>query len=332
VAEQWQWNLNGSPASVSGFTVGHAQVEDAPCGLSVVLCPEETVGAIHVAGSAAGTRQTDGLRSGHLVDRVNAVLLTGGSAFGLDAAGGVVSYLSERGVGVPVGPCTVPIVPTAVIFDLAITQGKGRPDGALARLACEQAADGPMARGNVGAGAGATIGKLFGLEQACKGGLGGASLRVGDLELGAMAVVNAFGDIIDEAGRIIAGARKSPESREFINTASWFLAGNHRQAPQTFNNTTLVVVTCNAKLDKKQAQKVAALAQHGLVRAIEPVHTTFDGDMVFVLGCGSQEVDVNGLGIMAAHLVRRAILDAVRAAQPLAGLPAACDLTPMERG
>lgn len=322
------FNPAGSPADVDGFLVGHGQDPSGPTGLSVVLCPEATVGGMDVGGSAAGTRQTNGLQPGHLVDRVNALLFTGGSAFGLDAAGGVVSFLENKGIGVPVGPAVVPIVPTAVIFDLAISQGKGRPDAAMAAAACEAASAGPMERGCVGAGCGATVGKLFGLPQATKGGVGGASLQVGGLKIGAMAVVNAFGDVVDPDRRIIAGTRQTPESDEFINTEAWFTAGNLLPSPGQVTNTTLAVVTTNAKLDKSQAHKVAALAQHGLVRAICPVHTTFDGDVVFVLAAGEAEADINGLGGMAASLVRMAIYDAVRSASSLGGLPASRDLQP----
>lgn len=322
----------GSPAEVPGFTVGHAHHPEMPTGLSVVLCPEDTVGGLDVGGSAAGTRQTNGLDPDHLVDRVNAVLFTGGSAFGLDAAGGVLAYLEQRGRGAPVGPTVVPIVPTAVIFDLPLTGGKGRPDAAMAATACAAASDGPMARGCVGAGRGATVGKLFGVPQATKGGLGGASCRVGDLRLGAMVVVNAFGDIIDEDDRIIAGARTSPETHELVNTEQWFTTGQKRPEIKQVTNTTLAVVTTNAKLDKSQAHKVAALAGHGMVRTINPVNTTYDGDMVFVLSCGDIDADINGLGVIAARLVRMAILDAVRSASPLGGLPAASDLQPKPRG
>lgn len=318
----------GSPAEVPGFTVGHAQDPTAPTGLSVVLCPEGTVGGLDVGGSAAGTRQTNGLDPNHLVDRVNAVLFTGGSAFGLDAAGGVVAYLEQRGLGAPVGPTVVPIVPTAVIFDLPLTGGKGRPDAAMAAAACAAASDGPMQRGCVGVGCGATVGKLFGVTQATKGGLGGASCRVGDLRMGAMVAVNAFGDIVDPDGMIIAGARTAPDSLELLDTEAWYTTGQKRPDPVQVTNTALAVVTTNAKLDKPQATKVAALAGHGMVRAINPVNTTYDGDMVFVLATGEVEADINGLGVMAARLIRMAIYDAVRSATSLGGLPAARDLQP----
>ncbi|RJX35889.1 MAG: peptidase S58 family protein [Desulfarculus sp.] len=321
-------NQQGSPSEVEGFLVGHAQDPAGPTGCSLVLCPQGAVGGVHMAGSATGTRQMDGLQPWHLVPLVHGVLFTGGSSFGLAAADGASAWLEEQGVGLSMGPIKIPILPTAVIFDLPITGGKIRPGPGMGRAACQAAARGPMSRGNVGAGCGATIGKLFGLAQATKGGLGGASLSVGRLRVGVMAVVNAFGDVLDEEGRIMAGARTAPEAHQFADTTAWFLAGNLRQPGQASHNTTLAVVTTNARLDKSQACKVAAMAHHGLVRTVRPCHTTFDGDLVCVLATGQVEADLNGLGIMASRLLRLAIYDAVRSAEPLAGLPSAAQLTP----
>lgn len=328
--DQPRWNLDGSPADVPGFAVGHAVHAGGCTGCTVVLCPPACVGGINVGGSAAGTRQTDALHPGHLVQEVHAVTFSGGSAFGLDAAGGVSAWLAERGRGLKAAELIIPVVPTAVIFDLPLCNGD-RPHAALGRAACEAASPGPMARGNVGAGSGATVGKIMGLAQACKGGLGGASLALGDLVVGALAVVNAFGDVIDEAGRIIAGARVAPDSHDFADSAGQYLRGFKRDGFHPTPNTTLAVVATNARLDKNGACKVAALAQQGLVRSIEPVHTTFDGDLVMVLAAGQVEADLNGLGVMAGRLVRLAILDAVRSANSLPGLPAARDLEPMPR-
>jgi L-aminopeptidase/D-esterase-like protein len=286
------------------------------------------MGGMEARGSATGTRQTDGLQPGHMVEEVQAVLLTGGSAFGLDAGGGVQAFLEERGLGVQAGDFRIPVVPTAVIFDLPLSRGQGRPDQAMGLAACQAAQAGDMPRGNVGAGSGATIGKLNGVPGACKGGLGGASFSLGELEMGAVAVINAFGDVLDEQGRIIAGARRDPQSREFMDTTAWFLAGNQRRSFLPPSNTTLAVVTTNARLDKVQACKVAALAHHGMVRHIRPVHTSFDGDLVFVLASGQVRADLTGLGLMAAEVVARAVLDGVRAAHSLPDLPAARDLRP----
>lgn len=319
-------DATGSPASVSGFSVGHASLEDRHSGVSVVLCPPGTVAGVEVMGSAPATRQLDGLSPGFWDGEVHGVCLTGGSSFGLDAAGGVADWLEEQGRGLKLGEFTLPKVPCAVIFDLPLNGGQGRPGPDLGRAACQAASDDVMARGSVGAGSGATVGKLFGLERAMKGGVGGASLSVGELRVGALAVVNAFGDIRDESGCLMAGARKGPDSLELADTTAWFLAGGQRSAFQPSDNTTLGVIATNAKLDKNSACKVAALAHHGLVRAISPVHTTFDGDLVFTLASGPVEADLNGLGIMAARVLQLAIYDAIRSTQGLPGLPAARDL------
>ena len=325
------FNPQGSPAEVPGFLVGHADHGQHPTGCSLVLYPPGASAGWAVGGSAIGTRQTDALDPGHAVEEIHGVLFTGGSTFGQAAATGVQAWLEEKGIGLSLGPFTIPIVPTAVIFDLPITEAKGRPGPGLGREACEAASAGPMARGCVGAGRGATIGKLYGLERATKGGLGGASLQVGEVSLGALCVVNAFGDVLDEEGLIIAGARTGPGSRELMVTSSWFLEGNLKTAWQAamHDNTTLALVTTNAKLNKQEATKVAQLAAHGLVRRIDPVHTTYDGDLVIVMASNQVEADVNGLGVMAARCVSAAVLDGVRSATPLAGLPAAGELTPL---
>lgn len=315
----------GSAACVPGFTVGHAEHPEHPTGVSVVLCPPGTVAGIDVRGSAPATRQIDGLTPGFWDGEVHGVCLTGGSSFGLDAAGGVVRFLEERGRGLSLGPFILPKVPCAVIFDLPITGGRGRPGPELAYAACQNAREGATGRGNLGAGAGATVGKLFGLERAMKGGVGGALHHGGGVMVGSLCVVNAFGDVLDEAGEIMAGAR-GEDGRGFAGTASWFMAGGRRRAFHVADNTTLAVVTTNAILDKGGACKVAAMAHHGLVRAINPVHTAFDGDLVLVLASGQVEADLNGLGIMAASVVAAGIRDAIRGARGLPGLPAACDI------
>jgi L-aminopeptidase/D-esterase-like protein len=312
---------------VPGFAVGHAEDAEHPTGVSVVLCPPGCTGGLAVMGSAAGTRQMDALQPGHLVQEVHAVVMSGGSSFGLAAASGAAAWLEERGRGLGLGPFTVPVVPAAVIFDLPLTGGRGRPGPELGRAACENAGRGPMARGNVGVGAGATVGKLFGAAQAMKGGVGGAALRLGGLAVGALAVVNAFGDVVDEKGRVLAGARAAPESLQPAGTEARYLAGQRREAFQPAQSTTLGVVCTNAALDKPAAAKLAQVAHHGLVRAIRPVHTTFDGDLVIALASGRAQADPNGLGVMAAHLMALAIRDAVAAAKGLPGLPAAGELS-----
>ena len=321
----------GSPAQVPGFKVGHCRHPEYPTGCTVVLCPPGTLGGASVMGSAAGTRQCDGLFPGHVVEEVHAVFFTGGSSLGLGAADGVQSWLAGQGIGLGAGQVLVPVVPTAVIFDLPLTMGQARMDPELARQACQEAGSGPMARGDVGAGSGATVGKLFGVTQACKGGLGGASLARGALKVGVLAVVNAFGDVLDEQGLIMAGARCAPESLELADTAGWFLGGGRKAPFGQASNTTLAVVATNARLDKMQACKVASLAHQGLVRCLDPVHTTMDGDLVVVLASGQVEADLNGLGVMAAHLLAHAVRDGVRSSTGLPGLPPARELTPRPR-
>ncbi len=328
MAEGPVFNPCGSVADVPGFRVGHAEHPELPTGCTVVLCPPGTVGGLDVRGSAPATRQCDGLHPGAPPSQVHAVLFTGGSSFGLDAAGGVQAFLEERGVGLAAGPVCLPKVPTAVIFDLPLSGGRGRPGPDLARAACAAASAGPMARGNRGAGAGATVGKLYGLERACKGGVGGASLELGELRMGALAVVNAFGDVRDERGGILAGARTGAAEKRFLDTAAWFLRGHRRPPFQVPMNTTLGLVAVNARLDKAGACRVAALAHHGLVRSLDPVHTVFDGDLVLVVACGELEADITGLGVMAGRLMEMAIRDGVRSARSLPGLPAARDLLP----
>lgn len=328
---QPQIDRQGSPADVPGFIVGHAHDSQGPTGCTVVLCPQGAVGGVAVGGWASGTRGMDGLAPEHIVRKVQGVLFTGGSTFGLAASDGALRWLLDHDLGNQAGPYRVPSLPAAVIFDLGITGGKVVPGPEMGRQACENATAGPMDRGNVGAGCGASIGKLLGPTCACKGGVGGASLRVGDLRLGALAVVNAFGDILDQRGRIIAGARRAPDSREFMDTASVFMGGSLWRPVGAPQNTTLAVVTTNARLDKTTAGKVAALAQHGLVRCTEPAHSEVDGDLVCVLSAGDEKADAIGLGVMAARLVQMAIWDAVAAAVSLPGLPAARDLQPANR-
>ena len=290
-----------------------------------MLCAEGAVGGLAVAGSAPGMRGMDALKPWHMAPAVHAVVFCGGSSLGLGAVEGVARWLARKGVGMEIEGVRVPLVGGAVIFDLTLTRAKALPDAALGEQACEAAGPGPMARGSVGAGAGASVGKLFGLKRACRGGVGGASLRTGRLVVGAMVVVNAFGDVVDEHGRIIAGARTGEDSTEFADTEQWYLAGGIRKPGQPAS-TTLAVVATNARLTKLEATKVAALAHHGLVRAIRPVHTLMDGDLVCVLARGEEQGDINGLGVMAARVVEVAIRDAVLSAAGLPGLPAAVQL------
>jgi L-aminopeptidase/D-esterase-like protein len=325
--------MNNAITDVPGFRVGHAQDLNALTGCTVILCPPATVGGVDIRGSAAGTRQIDSLQPFHFVDEVHAVLLAGGSAFGLDSSGGVMQYLEERSIGYQTSAGRVPIVPTAIIYDLGLGDGKVRPDRKMGYQACENANPGPVAEGSVGAGTGASVGKLYTIRFATKGGLGTASVvSAGGVIVGALVVVNAFGDVVDPAERrILAGARDPEDPRRFADSAARIKAGACLPGwNRGVQNTTLGVVATNAKLSKRQAIKVSQMAQSGLVRTISPVHSTVDGDLVFALSAGDKTEDVNTVGMMAEEALAAAVLRAVRAADGLGLLPACRDLPPQK--
>jgi len=316
---------------VKGIKVGHYTDRKGITGCTVVLCEGGAVGGVDVRGSAPGTRETDLLRPLNLVQQVHAVLLTGGSAYGLDAAGGVMRWLEERGVGFDVGVGVVPIVPAAVLLDLAIGDPKARPDAGAGYQACQAATDGPLEEGSVGAGTGATVGKLLGLRLATKCGLGSASVKIGKgIVVGAIAAVNAFGDVVDpDTGAIVAGTRK-PVVGGFVDTARQ-MQGDLGQTILSLASTTLAVVATDAHLTKEGANKVAQMAHDGLARAIRPVHTMFDGDTVFALATGApprrgSAADPSVIGTAAADVVAQAIVRAAGQAESLGGVPAARDL------
>ncbi|MBI4197608.1 MAG: P1 family peptidase [Chloroflexi bacterium] len=326
---------------VAGIQVGHSTDLPHAKGCTVILCPEGAVGGVDVRGTAPGTRETDLLRPGQLVERVHAVLLTGGSAYGLDAASGVMRYLEERGIGFRMGEIVVPIVPAAVIFDLSLGSARVRPGPEQGYLACLAATAGPVAEGTVGAGTGATVAKTLGRERAIKGGLGTASIHLGDgLMVGAIAVVNAAGDIVEpETGRIIAGPRRE-DGKGFYNSIELslqpgFVRPDHRQAAQPQEagrtNTTLGLVATNAALSKEQVNKMAERGQDGMALAVRPSHTMGDGDTVFSLATGAWTglVDRNQLQRIsnaAATVMARAIIRGVTQATGLAGMPAVREL------
>ena len=307
---------------VPGFAVGHASDYKNLTGCTVVLCPPGTVGSVDIRGSAAGTRQLDALLGLHVVNEIHAVCIAGGSAFGLDAAGGVMEFLEERGRGFDVAITRVPIVPTAVIYDLSVGNCRVRPDRAMGYDACLAARTEPQGDGSVGAGTGASVGKLFGIRQATKGGLGTAHLSgPGGLQVGALAVVNAFGDVVNpETGEIVAGARTAPDSREFADSARHIRQGVVRQR---FGepNTTVGVVATNARLTREEAQKIAQMGHNALARCIRPVHTLFDGDIIFVLAHPEVRADLHVVGLLAQAALERAILSAVQSAHGLGVLP-----------
>ena len=303
----------GSISDVPGVRVGHAQNVDARTGCTAVLFDDGAVGGVDVRGSAPGTHEIETLKPVRLVERVHGVFLTGGSAFGLGAVAGVQRYLEEQGIGFDTSACKVPIVPAAVIYDLAVGDASVRPGPDMGYAAAIAASREESGEGLVGAGTGATVGKMMGYENAMPGGVGTCSMKLGeDVVVGALAVVNPLGDVRDpETGEIVAGARG--QDGGYLDSARCILHGPEPTlAPSS--NTTLVVVATNAGLTKEQAIKVAQMSQDGLSRAISPAHTMFDGDVSFAFSTGALDTDVNRIGVAAACLTSRAIVRAVKAA------------------
>lgn len=314
--------MNGSITDVPGIRVGHYTDTEGVTGCTVVLCEEGAVGGVDVRGSAPGTRETDLLKTGNLVERVHGVLLSGGSAYGLDAAGGVMRYLEERGVGFDVGVGVVPIVPAAILFDLGLGDSKARPGPNEGYRACVEATTDSIEEGSVGAGTGATVGKALGVERSVKGGVGSASARLGEgYIVGALVAVNAWGSVVDpESGEVVAGPRS--EDGKVLDSVD-VLTGGAVQASAFAQNTTLAVVATDAPLTKEQANKVAQMAHDGMARSVRPAHTMYDGDIVFVLSTGRGEVfgDTTAVGSIAASVVSKAIVGGVTQATGLAGVP-----------
>lgn len=313
---------------VPGIKVGHYTNEEAATGCTVILCEKGAVAGVDVRGSAPGTRETDLLRPMNLVERVHAILLSGGSAFGLDAAGGVMHYLEEQGIGYETLAAKVPIVPAAILFDLDIGSSKIRPGVEAGYKACLAATEKKIAEGCVGAGTGATVGKFLGVERAIKSGLGTASCKIGnDLTVAALVVVNAIGDIIDpKTGNVLAGPRNK-KNNGFLSTVELLTGGVYSYRKSLIpTNTTLGVVATNACLNKEQVNKLAQMAHDGLARAINPSHTMYDGDTIFALSLGDKVGDLTTLGAAAAEVVASAIVRAVQHAETLAGIPAIKDV------
>ena len=317
---------NNTLTAVSGIKVGHATDPVGLTGCTVVLCEGGAVGGVDQRGGAPGTRETDLLRPMHLVQKVHGVVLAGGSAFGLAAADGVMRYLAERNIGVKAGPARVPIVPAAILFDLAVGSADARPDAAMGYAACLAASDGAVSQGNVGAGTGCSAGKLLGAGHATKTGIGSAAIELGGgLVVAALIAVNPFGDVVDEAGRIIAGTRPlrtGPLRGEgYADTLALLRGMTGRLALRIAGATVIGVVATNARLDKEQVNKVAQMAQDGLARTIRPAHTMFDGDTLFALATGRVRASVTLVGTYAAEAVAQAIVRAVRSADAAGGLP-----------
>ena len=315
-----------SITDIVGIKVGHYTDLDAVTGCTVVLCQTGAVAGVDVRGSAPGTRETDLLNPVNLVQKVHAILLGGGSAYGLDAASGVMRYLEEQGCGYNTGSAIVPIVPAAVLYDLDIGNSSVRPGSNDGYQACVNATSGKIQEGSVGAGTGATVAKLLGTNRAIKSGLGCAGLNIGDgIIVAALIAVNAVGDIIDHTtGRLIAGPR-STQNDCFLSSIESIKEGLISSGPLP-QNTTLGVVATNVKLTKEQACKLAQMAQDGLARSINPSHTMNDGDTIFSLSMGDRSCDLSLLGTLAAETVSCAIERGVRKATGLAGIPAVNDL------
>ncbi|WP_404302811.1 P1 family peptidase [Alicycliphilus denitrificans] len=309
----------GAITDVTGITVGHHSDGRRPTGCTVVIARDGAVAGVDVRGAAPGTRETDLLAPGNLVQQVHAVMLAGGSAWGLDAASGAVRWLEEQGVGLDVGVGRLPLVPAAVLFDLHLGDMKVRPDAAAGYAACQAASGAPPAEGNVGAGSGAVVGKMFGMQHAMKGGLGTASVSVAGVTVGALIACNAVGDVVHpDTGLPLAGAR-TQDGRQLRDTRRALLAGEPPHALLAGSNTTIGVIATDARLTKVQAQRLAVAGHDGLARAINPVHTMSDGDTLFTLATGvhAQHPGMMVLATMAAEAVARASVRAVLAARSL---------------
>src|SRR5262245_21784957 len=331
-------NDRGSITDVAGIKVGHFTDSRRPTGCTVILCEEGAVGGVDVRGAAPGTRETDLLNPINTVQQIHAVVLSGGSAFGLVTATGVIRYLEEHGIGFDTQVARVPIAPAAILFDLGVGDPKIRPDAEAGYRACKAATTEWGAEGNIGAGAGATVGKLFGMDRAMKGGLGSALIKLptgpsgkdgkSSLTVGAIVAVNAVGDVIDPgAGKVIAGAR-TKDGKALLGSMSAILRGEPLPPLLGGEATTIGVVATDVKLDKAQATKVAQMAHDGLARVINPVHTAADGDTIFALATGksSRRPNVTLIGALAAEAMAQAVVRAVKAAKGISGLPSAAEM------
>jgi L-aminopeptidase/D-esterase-like protein len=314
--------MSGSITDVPGIEVGHAQHPSGSTGCTVILCRVGAVPGVDAHGGAPGTRETDCLRPENVIPRAHAVFLSGGSAYGLDCGGGIMRFLEERKIGFDIGVAVVPIVAGAVLNDLGFTGGGPRPDAAVAYAACQAATTAEKRQGNVGAGTGAAIGRLSGtIKGMVKGGLGTASVRLGDLVVGAIVAVNCNGDVTDPStGEVLAGTLTADRKRvagamRMISD----LSGGYKEGFPT--NTTIGVVATNGLLTKAEASRVAMMAHDGLARTINPVHTLGDGDVIFALGTGSVPADINRVGALAAMVMAEAVANAVRSAESLLGVP-----------
>jgi len=320
-------NANGTLTDVPNILVGHTQdLIKGITGCTVVLCPPNTVGGVSQLGGAPGTRETDALRPMHLIQHVDAIFLSGGSAYGLAVGDGVMRYLESQGRGVPTPGGVVPIVAGAILFDLDVGDSGTRPDADMGYLASENATAKPVLQGSVGAGTGAKVGGMLGKNHATKGGIGSASINLDNgLWVAAMIAVNAVGDVMDENSEIIAGVRSTPDAKTFVD--SMMLLKEQARTPLDLGaNTVIGVVATNAKLSKEDTNKLAQMAHAGLTRTIRPAHTPFDGDTIFALSTGTHSASLMAIGAFAAEATAQAIRNAIFHASSLDGIPSYSDL------
>lgn len=320
---------NDTLTAIDGLRVGHASLKDAPSGCTVVLPENGATAGVDVRGGAPGVYGTETINPVNLIDRVHGIFLTGGSAYGMSVSEGVRNYLRQGGVGFDTGHGAIPIIVGAVIFDLGVNSGQSHPDAALGYEACVNASRGVVLEGCVGAGSGATVGKLYGVQRGMKSGLGSACIHAPNgAVVAALMVVNAFGDICDPAlNRLIAGCRKSADSLELINSDAELCGLKQLRGFPNNQHTVIGVVATNVKLGKTQLTKVAQMAHDGLARTVYPAHTAYDGDTIFALSCGGADgIEVSVIGALAAQVTAMAILRAVRKAWRLGQLPAACEV------
>lgn len=311
---------------IDGIKVGNAQDLEAATGCTVVICEEGAAAGVDVRGGAPGTRETDLLNPVNLIEKIHAVVLAGGSAFGLDAAAGVMQYLEERGIGFDVQVTKVPIVCGAVLFDLNIGSHKIRPDRKMGYEACLNAGQKDIPGGNIGAGTGATIGKILGRKRAMKSGLGSYALQVGTLKVGALVAVNCLGDIVEPSTGLKLAGLLSEDLATLASTEDVMIEAYADKKNLFGGNTTIGVVVTNAAFTKAQATKLASMAQNGYARTMKPAHTMFDGDTIFALATGNVEADLSVVGMLGSRAMERAVLSAVKKAQPRYGLKCYADL------
>lgn len=313
-------------SDIDGILVGNAEDQQAATGCTVLISGNGATVGVDVRGGAPGTRETDLLNPVNLIEKVHAVFLAGGSAFGLDAGAGVMQFLEERKFGFDVQVTTVPIVCGAVLFDLTIGDHTVRPDREMGYQACRNASNSPFRQGSIGAGTGATVGKICGMARAMKSGLGCYALQVGNVKIGALVAVNCLGDVVDPlTGRIVAGTL-SEDRTEFVETEKVMIESHADKKNLFVSNTTIGVVATNALLTKSQATKLASMAQNGYARTLRPAHTMFDGDTIFAMATGEVEADINVLGLLAARTMERAVVSAVMHATSLCGIPCSSEL------